>query len=812
MSPATTTPDRIAATRMGHAVANDPQFTLPTRARKLPGLVEVPLPSGYLVEGAATRQVFSGKASVTLLPRVLGLLDGNRTYAEIAATVGIGEADVVTIVSLLYTRGLVEEGLDPAVPAEPVPLWLTRHIDSSRVHRSGHRAWRELRSARVAVVAPPDLATELTELLVANSVTTEAVPVRTEDRLDAGFIPDDTTLVIGLTGEVRTPTWLSDLDRLVDKRGGAWLRAAVTGGLLELGPRFDARVGLTLARWELGALSAPETEVEPGVAADAVRSAALAVLATEITNVVSRMGSGESLSTALHIDLNTGETTELAVAPGPIATLPQHDGRTHSLAITFDEMVRFPPKDQASPKGHLMHYVPANTAKQYDHKIYSPSARLPLPKVNVVDLAALATAAAPVEIDRLVLAVRTAFGLQPGGADRGDRHVHRYHATGGNLGSPQAYLAIRDVGGLPAGWWHYDPFTHELVAVAPFDDESTNWLDSAAPGAPAVVVSAGALSRVAAKYGPFAARVIHMDAGVSLHQLGETCRLVGLSAQRIGKVRFEDVARLLGLDPAKDPVTEIVRIDPANDAPAAQAGTGCAFTTNARVDSGLEFLVSRPIGSREEVMTEFVRELQEQPAPPALGRLGGASWSPAAYAVALANRHGGRVYGPGEIDGEELADLLRRADRAGSLGWSEPGTGRLGYLVLAQRVTGLAPGFHRFDPAGGFSEVAELPTDHPVDQMVLQAEFADAAAIGVVVGRTPHAVHELGAHGYRILLARGSAAVNEVWLGALAAGREACGFAGLIPHALTAHGRLDLREQVPLFTFAIGTVPYSGFH
>ncbi|OLZ47266.1 hypothetical protein [Amycolatopsis keratiniphila] len=808
MSPATTTADRIAATRMGLAVANDPQFTLPTKARKLPGLVEVPLPSGYLVEGAAARQVFSGKASVTLLPRVLGLLDGNRTYAEIAATLGIKKADVVTIVSLLYTRGLVEEGLDPAVPDEPVPLWLARHIDSSRVHRSGHQAWQELRSARVAVVAPPDLATELTELLIANSVTTVAVHVRPDDRLVSGSIPDDVTLVIGLTGDVRTPTWLSDLDRLVDRRGGTWLRAALTGGVLELGPRFDARIGLTLARWELGARSAPGS----ADTSDAVRSAALGVLATEITNVVSRLGDGGTLNTVLRIDLTTGETTELAAAPGPIATLPQPGGRTHSLAVTFDEMVRFPPKDQASPKGHLMHYVPANTAKQYDHKVYPPAARLPLPKVNVIDFAALATAAAPVEVDRIALAVRTAFGLQPGGADRGDRHVHRYHATGGNLGSPQAYLAIRDVGGLPPGWWHYDPFTHELVAVAPFDEESTNWLDSTAPGAPAVVVSAGALSRVASKYGPFAARVIHMDAGVSLHQLGETCRIVGLSARRVGKVRFEDAARLLGLDPANDPVTEIVRIDPANDAPAAPAGTGSAFTTDATVDSGPEFLVSRPIGSRNDVMTEFVRELQEQQTPTALGRLGGASWSPAAYAMALANRHGGRVYGPGEIDGEELAELLRRADRAGSLGWSEPGTGRLGYLVLAQRVTGLAPGFHRFDPVSGFSEVAALPVDHPVEKMVLQAEFAGAAAIGVVVGRTPHAVHELGAHGYRILLARGSAAVNEVWLGALAAGREACGFAGLIPHALTEHGRLDLREEVPLFTFAIGTAPNSAFH
>ncbi|MFB9903676.1 hypothetical protein [Allokutzneria oryzae] len=808
-SSAPTAPNRIAATRMSAAVAGDPQFTLPARARTLPGLLQVPLPTGYLVEGAAARQVFSGKASVTLLPRVLALLDGVRTYAEIAETMGIRETDVVSIVSLLYVRGLVEEGMDPAVPEEPVPLWLARTIDSTRVHRSGHSALRELRSARVAVVGPPHLTTELAELLTANSVTVTPQPITAAARLTADDLPGDSTLVVGLSDGRWAPEWLHDLDRAVRDRGGVWLRAALTGARLEIGPRFDARVGLDLARWELGAVSTSDEDggaelTGPG---EAVRSTALALLATEITNVVARIGQGEGLTTAVRVDLETAETTSLAVAPGPIATLAPGDAPAHSVAVSFDEMVRFPPKDQAFPKGHLMHYMPANTAKQFEHKVYPPASRIPLPPLTVADIHALAAADAPVGVERLVLAVRTAFGLQPGGAERGDGHVHRYHATGGNLGSPQAYLAIRDVEGLAPGWWSYDPFANELAAVAPLRAESERWLDNAAPGAPAVLVATGALNRVAGKYGPFAARVIHMDAGVALHQFGESCRLLGLAARRVGKVRFGDAARLLHVDPAKEPVTEIVRIDRAA---AASAGTSCAvssFTTPVRVHSGTEFLVPHALGSREDVMATLIDELQEQLAPAACGRLGGAAWSPEEYAAALANRHGGRYYGPGEVGGDELEALLRRADRAGSLGWGEPGTGRLGYLVLALRIAGLEPGFHRFDPASGFTMVAPLPAGFPVGEAVLQAEFAQAAAIGTVTGHIPHAVHELGAHGYRILLARGCAAVNEVWLGALAAGRECCGFAGLIPHALTRHGGLDLREEVPLFTFAIGEAP-----
>ncbi|WP_409464368.1 nitroreductase family protein [Amycolatopsis sp. GA6-003] len=796
-----TTPQRVTAARMTAAVAGDPQFTLPERARTLPGLLRVPLPAGLLVEGAAARQVFSGKAATTVLPRVLDLLDGTRTYAEIAASLGLREAEVVSVVSLLYVRGLVEEGIDPAVPAQPVPLWLSRNIDSSRVHRSGHRALRELRSARVAVVGPAHLAAELAALLEANTVRAETRPVETHGRLAVGDLPAN-ALVIGLSDTAKTPGWMYDLDRAVRERNGVWLRAVTAGARLEIGPRFDARVGLDLARWELGAPSPSDDSA--GGAAD--RSAALAMLATEITHVLARIGGGEGLTAAIRIDLASGKTSALAVAPGPLATRAG-DG-TPSVAISFDEMVRFPPKDQAFPKGHLMHYLPANTAKQFDHKVYAQVRRVALPPVTAADLPVLAAADAPAGLERLVLAVRTAFGLRPGGGEPADGHVRRYHATGGNLGSPQAYLAIREVDGLAPGWWSYDPFAHEFAAVSRFDGASERWLAEAAPDAPAVVVATGALTRVAGKYAAFGARVVHMDAGVALHQLGESCRLLGLAARRIGGFRFGDVARLLGLDPAAEPVTEVVRIDRAG--PAAEARGGSFFTGAASVHSGPEFLVPKALGSREDIVTTLIAELQEQPAPVARGRLGGAAWSAREYASALANRHGGRHYGPGEISKDELETWLRRADRAGSLGWAEPGTGQLGYLVLAVRVAGLEPGFHRFSPATGFAEAAALPPGFRVEDASLQAEFGRAAAIGAVLGRTPQAVHELGAHGYRTLLARGCAAVNEVWLAALAAGRECCGFAGLIPHALTRHGRLDLRTEAPLFTFAVGESPGLG--
>src|SRR5262249_31935188 len=113
----------------------------------------------------------------------------------------------------------------------------------------------------------------------------------------------------------------------------------------------------------------------------------------------------------------------------------------------------------------------------------------------------------------------------------------RWAATGGNLGSVELYIAAADVAGLEAGVYFYQSQKHVLARLFPYPrrEAGVDFLCKGAPTIPeeipqATVVMAGAYSRVAQKYGAFAYRVVHLDAGVGLTQIQAVAGSLGLEA------------------------------------------------------------------------------------------------------------------------------------------------------------------------------------------------------------------------------------------------------------------------------------------
>lgn len=126
------------------------------------------------------------------------------------------------------------------------------------------------------------------------------------------------------------------------------------------------------------------------------------------------------------------------------------------------------------------------------------------------------------------------------------------------------------------------------------------------------------------------------------------------------------------------------------------------------------------------------------------------------------------------------------------------GGGDLGVVVLADRVSPLAPGVYACSP--GLIRRAPLAamSDH-----VFQPDLAAAAAVVVVRGDLEAAVRRHGPHGHRRLLTRAGAVVAACHLAALRAGLHGCPFDGLLPEGA------DRVRDLSLFALALG-LPEAG--
>ena len=73
-----------------------------------------------------------------------------------------------------------------------------------------------------------------------------------------------------------------------------------------------------------------------------------------------------------------------------------------------------------------------------------------------------------------------------------------------------------------------------------------------------MIVSTGALARVAGKYHDFAYRIVHLDAGVATAQLQALATGYGLATRVAPRVDDGLLREELRLDPADEPVTAVL--------------------------------------------------------------------------------------------------------------------------------------------------------------------------------------------------------------------------------------------------------------
>jgi SagB-type dehydrogenase family enzyme len=538
------TTHEVRAVSMLSAVANDPQFDLPARPAFVSGVVLVQLPSGLLVDGTGERKIFRGGAAQSLLPRLVPLLDGTRDDVALAAELwDVRLTDVQAALALLYTSGLLEASREDSpsdlVP-KPVRQFAGRHLDTTRANRNTREVVDRLHRTRVGVFAGNGQVQALLSQMRACGLSCGSAAAAAAGQYD---------LMVGVETGGANPGLL-DLDDACAAAGVPWLRIAARGTALELGPRFDRRCTACYRCFVEG-------DTHPSERAGQWAAKQWAALAAqEVFFLVSRVGAAASSRASYYTKVDFREWTTrqtpfvrhvgCAVCcpadPAPADRLP--------IAYAYDQSVTWPPRDLVFPKAHQAHYKIANALLQGEQRLYQSGPQVRLPRPGRPCPPTGRSRAARPSSQHLSEILLAAFGIRSASPGQPSR---RCAPTGGNLGSPQAFLALHGVSGLPDGIFCYQPFGHSL-AILDSRPPGSLGIDNVPDDAGATIIVTSMLVRVARKYGSLAFKLCALDAGVALQQVRVMAESLSVSCMLAHSWNEAALARRIGAAQPDEPI------------------------------------------------------------------------------------------------------------------------------------------------------------------------------------------------------------------------------------------------------------------
>jgi SagB-type dehydrogenase family enzyme len=536
------------------------QAVLPRLCRDL---VVVPDTNAVLIEGGARRHTLRGSGAA-LLTRLIPLLDGSADAATICADLGLTEAQLWQAIHILDRCGLLDEPGGSPLAAPEVLDYFSRTHRASGGYRSGLELLDALATAGVAVIGPVWFGLALAEDLRASGVGEVITAEVLTTAVLTGIGRCDRRLVIAWDD----PAWPDLLSGTVTRCTSAGiqvLRVAAGDEAVEIGPRFwppyaacvsCLRRGRDDLDWSTGPM--PD---------DAAESLAVGLVAAEVLSTLARIDLVPTPRQLTRIQLSTLVTERFLVAPYPgcpscVALVPGV-GESVSAAAAYEWQMEWLHADLDSrrpePPGEAERIDGLQTARTLLD--YLPGVPLPpdlgMPPSRLVF--GETGGRTPLTVELLAtLLVRTA-GFRE---DRGTTAVvRRWAPSGGNLASVECYVVTNQrFVALPGTVFRYDDLAHRLCTVhadpVPVADVLADTDLDAADHDTVLLLVAG-VRRLADKYGRFAARLAHLDAGCAVVQLLAVATAYGLPS-RLASTWGGEPARLLELVPGEEVVTAIV--------------------------------------------------------------------------------------------------------------------------------------------------------------------------------------------------------------------------------------------------------------
>ena len=554
------------------------------------GLAIVPAEHGLLIEGGPRRQWLPGASAATLLPPVLALLDGQHDTATICGELSLTTRQLDHVLGVLGECGLLEEvGGDTAPglgPPDHVATYLSRSLGATGGYLSTGAALAALTECAVALVGDGP-ALDLIEADLRETgigVVTRAVDGPLDAADLAAFAGGARSLVV--TCDDGRPSGV--LERTVAACAGTGLtvlRIAVAPGHADVGPAFRdgdtacprcLRRGLAEASWD-GHDDSQDSQDSQATCELLAGLAAGAVIA-----MLAQVGEPVSARQLTRVWLAGHDTAHRLVTPYPDCAAcgcgcTSQDGAECTLACAYEWQFSLR-LSEAEWQGRKSAAEEARIQElQRLRPVFPVSPSRPLAGHDgmreVEGVLGGARPAARRGLDAGLLAgilMRTA-GVRQAGDPAGPGR--RWAPSGGNLASASAYvITSRELVDLPGNCLRYDDLAHALVAIHSGSvriDDALAGTDLAPGGLDAVVVLVAEASRIAGKYGRFAYRLSHLDAGCAATQLAAVAAGYGLGVS-LASSWDDQLAQLLDLEPNAEFVTVVAGLSAMN-----QKGTPC---------------------------------------------------------------------------------------------------------------------------------------------------------------------------------------------------------------------------------------------
>ena len=563
--------DRVSATEIASVASRDPQFRVPRQPTLIKGLVFIPIEGGLLVDGTAERQIFRGRGTQTLLPELFPLLDGRHTVTQIADRLpDIPVSAIEEAIALLYSRGILEEGAQATDPDwcavfPDTAQFFHRHIDVTRVHSGAGAALEQLGTFRILLLGEAAPCGSVAEQLALCGLQLVTIAGWADKQPWPTF---DLAVVPCIGGEARRE--LRMLDDICARRGVPWLRTALFGTKIEIGPRFQ-RAEVACYRCyerlhESSAHATPPSRHQLELWASLVT--------TEIVMLASRLGELASGHSMLVFDTADWSLAQLRPVSSPRCRLCARSNLRGDVweAAAYEQAVTSRSKQFLSPKAHQIHHRAIQRRLREVGARYRSSPEQALPEdederrlVSRAVSSVMSATSERLDLRQIAQIVRRGVGYQAR-PTAGEPAARRWAPSAGNLGSPQVYLVATGVIDLPDGVYYYDA-VRDVLALLRAQDSALRLRQILAAAAPdggddhaCWLVLTAALGRLRAKYGPLGYRLAHLDAGVAIAQMEAVAHEAGITW--ITSACWPDSAILeeLKLDPRAEPVTAVAAV------------------------------------------------------------------------------------------------------------------------------------------------------------------------------------------------------------------------------------------------------------